>query len=49
MQRKNTIIDIVADNLNWLTESVEFTKDIKQSQCKPPVTTLRQQLKRGEF
>ena len=30
MQRKNTIIDTV-HNLNWLTESVELTKDIKRS------------------
>ena len=40
MQRKNTIIDTVVHNLNWLTESVEFTKDIKRSQCKPPIDSF---------
>ena len=39
MPRKNTIIDTV-HNLNWLTESVEFTKDIKRSQCKPSIDSF---------
>ena len=39
MQRKNTIIDTV-HNLNWQTESVEFTKDIKGNQCKHSIDSF---------
>ena len=38
MQRRNTIDTV--HNLNWLTDSFEKTKDIKRSQCKPPIDSF---------